>query len=412
MRLPEFEDVLKRAIGLDAETIGASSVSRAVAVRMEATGIKNVDAYRFHVANSAAELQQLVEAIVVPETWFFRDREAFAALAATAREKVQSGVGVFRALSVPCSTGEEPYSMAMALLDAGLTREQIHIDAIDVSLRALERARQAIYGRNSFRGADLAFRDRHFGQASKGSAISKTVRDCVSFEHGNLFDDRLLVARAPYHAIFCRNLLIYFDGAGKDRAVRVLDRLLTSDGTLFVGPSETSLLLDHQFTSARIRLAFAFRKKAAEARKPTRADGTHAKPRPAIRRPAPAPLAPPLTTAPAAKAATTLKPPMPGIEDIRRLADEGRSAEAAALCEARLREGGASPEILLILGLIRDSMGQVRGAAECYRKALFLDPDHAQALVHLALLHEKEGNTADVRILNERLRRLEQRRAG
>lgn len=405
MRLPEFEALLKRTIGLDAGTIGTSSVPRAVAVRMSACGLEDLDQYRACLADSPAELQRLVEAIVVPETWFFRDREAFAALAAFARDRRPQSQPL-RLLSIPCSTGEEPYSIAMALLDAGLSPEQFRIDAVDVSTRALDHAGRAIYGRNSFRGTDFGFRERYFTPAGAGYELLGTVRDCVRFQHGNLFDEGLLASRGPYQAVFCRNLLIYFDAAGKDRAVAILDRLLDPDGILFVGPSESSLLLDHQFQSARVPLAFGFRKK-----------GTGTAPKPS-RAPAPAklPKAPPAPPFAAVlpRDVTAPSPPVAepvGIEGIRRLADEGRLAEAAALCEGRLKEGGASPEVLLILGLVRDAMGEGPRAAECYRKALFLDPNHAQALVHLALFHQKQGNAADARILGERLRRLEQRKA-
>ena len=412
MSLPDFEALLKRAIGLDASTIGSSSVVRAVAIRMSANSNDSPEDYYRLVLQSSSELQQLIEAVVVPETWFFRDREAFIAMKSFACERRRLVQGPFHVLSIPCSTGEEPYSMAMALLDAGFTSEQFRIDAADVSARALAFARRAVYGRNSFRGSSLGFRDHHFSTTAAGYELKEDVRASVRFEHGNLFDQGLLAARAPYHAVFCRNLLIYFDADGKDKAVRALDRLLDPNGMMFVGPSESSLLLDNGYVSARIPLAFAFRKQNAT--EPMKA-------RPAVLLPKSGMSAspPPLPVSPrtsAERATPLFNPPEPlqprtPIEDIRRLADEGRLVEAAVRCEEHLRGEGASPEVLLILGLVRDALGEGKLAAECYRKALFLDPNHAQALIHLALLHEKAGNVADAKILHERLQRLKQRSA-
>ena len=91
-----------------------------------------------------------------------------------------------RLLSVPSSTGEEPYSMAMALLDAGVPSARFQVDAMDVSLHALERAAAAVYGRNSFRGSGTLGRDHHFEAVPRGRRVCQRVRRQVRFRHGNL----------------------------------------------------------------------------------------------------------------------------------------------------------------------------------------------------------------------------------
>ncbi|NEM46493.1 MAG: chemotaxis protein CheR, partial [Xanthomonas perforans] len=126
----------------------------------------------------ASEQQALVEAVVVPETWFFRYPESFAALVNLARERSThlAGARPLRILSLPCSTGEEPYSIAMALLDGGLPGDGFRIDAMDISEVNLQRAERALYGRNSFRGDDLSFRDRHFAVTPEGFELRSQVR--------------------------------------------------------------------------------------------------------------------------------------------------------------------------------------------------------------------------------------------
>ncbi|PYR25924.1 MAG: methyltransferase, partial [Acidobacteria bacterium] len=145
--------------------------------------------YWKHLGVSDAELQELIDAVVVPETWFFRDRESFLALARLVREEWLRSpwAGVLRLLSLPCSTGEEPYSMAMALLEAAVPADRFRIDALDISTRALAQAGRAVYGRNSFRGDELGFRDRHFETAAQNYRVSETVRQRVRLQQGNLF---------------------------------------------------------------------------------------------------------------------------------------------------------------------------------------------------------------------------------
>ncbi len=242
MHLDDFEHLLKASIGLDAGSVGESSIERAVQERLSACALPDRHAYWERVRSSGTELQALIEEVIVPETWFFRDREAFAVLAGIGHEKWlrASADGVLRLLSLPCSSGEEPYSMAMALLDASIPADRFRIDAVDVSARAIAQAERAVYGRNSFRGQDLAFRDRHFEATALGYRPNDSVRHQVQFRQGNLLAADLLPGLDLYDVIFCRNLLIYFDRATQDRAVGVLQRLLTSNGTLFVAPSETA----------------------------------------------------------------------------------------------------------------------------------------------------------------------------
>jgi len=407
MDIAAFEQLLKQAMGLEAASVGRSAVERAVQERQLAQGLPDTQAYWEHVRGSPAELQELIEAVVVSETWFFRDREAYAVLARIGHEEWlrRPAPDTLRLLSLPCSTGEEPYSMAMALLDAGVSSACFRIDAVDISTRALARARRAVYGRNSFRGTELAFRERHFVEEPGGYRLEEAVRAPVQLQQGNLLAPDFLPGRAIYDVIFCRNVLIYFDRATQDRAIAVLLRLLKDQGTLFVGPAETGLLLDHQFVSSKLPLAFAFRKPVAVT-----------PPAAPPRRPAPAAAAPPraIPAAPRRKIAPSpAAPPRPatapvasGLDAASRLADRGHLAEAAKLCEAQLREQGPSAPAFHLLGLIRDAAGNLADAMQCFRKALYLDPGHREALAHLALLLDKQGDAGGAGAMRQRLQRL------
>jgi chemotaxis protein methyltransferase WspC len=406
----DFERLLKDAIGLHAASIGSPAIERAVQERMSACRILDAHAYWEHVTASSVELYELVEAVVVPETWFFRDRKAFEELARVARCEwlLDQPQRVLRVLSVPCATGEEPYSAVMALFDAEIPASRICIDAIDVSERALARARQALYGRNSFRGNDLRFRDRYFEPVGSQHRLDPAVRAPVRFEQGNLLAGEFLPGIDPYDAIFCRNVLIYFDEPTQDRVVGILRRLLGTRGVLFVGPAESGLLLRHGFVSSKAALAFGFHMRGAQTEQPRR---TAPLPPRRGRITAPESLRPRGATVPSTPAPPRAPPvavdPLGAIEKAERLADQGRLAEAMRASEDVLRSHGPSARAFQLSGLICNASGDLAGAAVYFRKALYLDANDAQSLIHLALLLEKQGDLAGARRLRSRLQRVD-----
>lgn len=425
----EFSGLLKRRMGLDSGSIGQAAVERAVRHRMHAAGVDDEQDYLMRVQAWPEEMQQLIEAVIVPETWFFRYPESQDAMAALARERLFAPGcegRMLRVLSVPCSSGEEPYSIAMALLDAGVPPHRFHVDAIDISVRMVEFAQRAVYGRNSFRGGDLAFRDRHFSEVPDGHQLAARVRGQVRFQPGNLFDPNLLAGAAPYDFVFCRNLLIYFDLATQERAVQVLRRFARDDGVLFVGPAETSLLTGRRLPAVPLARSFAFRAKPAPApaempaaaRAPLSGQGpiVHAwtpPRRPVAQTPAPrlpVPHAAIADTPSAPPAAATGQAAQTSLREIAALADLGRVRDAMAKCQAHIEIHGASADALHLQGLLLDAEGQSRQAQAAYRKALYLDPNHREALLHLAALVASDGDHEGARRLQARAARGEARR--
>ena len=410
----DIESLLQQAMGLDPASVGSSTVERAIKERLSILNISDTDAYLALARTSATELQALIEAVIVPETWFFRDREAFQELARVANQEwlPKRSKGVLRLLSLPCSSGEEPYSMAMALLDTGFPEERCRIDAVDISDQALAHARCALYAKNSFRGTDLAFRERHFKTTALRSRLSDVVRRSVHFQQGNLFAEDLLSEAGCYDIIFCRNLLIYFDLSTQDRAVQVLQRLLKPTGVLFVGPSESGLLLNHGFISSKVPLAFAFRGGDS-----TRNAIVAAAARPEVRPVPPTTHRPLLATDTKSGSSgqpNNAPPPQAPSDSVQieafMLADQGRMAEAEESCEKHLRTHGPSANSFFLMGLIRAAAGDLVGADQYYRKALYLDRNHHDTLIHLGLLLEKQGNAAGAQVIRDRFQRLQHKR--
>ncbi|WP_275691851.1 CheR family methyltransferase, partial [Burkholderia sp. Ax-1720] len=241
--LMRIHDWLARETGIDSDSLGADFVARALAERIAAMlageaaaaspavmqrarqlNDEDLDAHWRLLLASADEQRAWIEQCVVPETWFFREREAFVALAARALERLRAEPSLpLRVLSAPCSTGEEPYSAAMALVDAGIDPARLQIDALDISARAIAQAQRAEYGRNSFRGHALEFRARHFTPTADGWRLDARIRDCVRFRRANLLElggPGQAADEGRYDFIFCRNVL----HLGVERAERLVEQ--------------------------------------------------------------------------------------------------------------------------------------------------------------------------------------------
>jgi chemotaxis protein methyltransferase WspC len=468
----QFAALLQRTIGLDPASIGENAIERAVSDRFAAWRADSADAasagiddFWLAVNGVPEQLQALIEAVVVPETWFFRDAEAFNALVGLARVRLlDQPFKPVRILSMPCSTGEEAYTIAMAMLDAGIAPERFSIDAIDVSGRALDFARRARYGSNAFRSRALGFRDRFFKPAGEQWRLLPEVSERVRFRQANLLtlDPQTL---EPFDFVFCRNVLIYFGRETQHTAVRVLDGLLASGGTLFVGPAETGLMMREGMASAKLALAFAFRRPEGEApafgevrgwgnpdsglRALFAAIASAEKEmglptRPAVPRAAFAdanraaghsfansfadPFADPFTpwagpvsnagrsfgvparnTPRPAALSTTATAPVPDqqctLHQARALADTGALLEAAAVARAYLKANPASADAYYLLGVIADAQGEQAEARGHYKRALYLEPEHGEALTHLAAVLGLEGDRAGARLLLARAER-------
>jgi chemotaxis protein methyltransferase WspC len=411
MSLLQIIALLRETLGLDVASVGVSLIERAVKRRVNANGLRDTAQYAELLQRSQPELQSLYEAVVIPETFFFRYPESFAALRQIVGEQFFLGTQKLRALSVPCSTGEEPYSIAMTLLDAGLPPEKFQIEAIDISTHLLDIARLGLFGSNSFRGSGLQFSNQYFHKTDTGFQLCDRVRQCVKFEQGNVLQKPFRFGSEPYDFIFCRNLLIYFYPQAQGQTLASLRQLLTADGLLFVGPAETGLLTQHSFSSVKqMPMAFAFRKSASVAFhalankqpkvwSPSRAPRTKAyhKPDLAIHKKA------------AAETMKHEKGRVPDLAFAEQLANKGQLGEAAAICEISLREQGPSARAFHLLALIRDGAGDQHQASEFYRKALYLEPDHYDVLIHLALLKDKSGDSVGAKTLKNRARRVLER---
>ena len=418
-----IEPLLRRWIGLDVTTVGPTAVQRAARARMEALGILRPEEYAARVATDEPERDALVEEVVVAESWFFRDPQVFDFVAGfVATTAARPGRSPVRLLSAPCASGEEPYSLAMALLDAGLVPGQFAIDAIDVSHAALARAARGRYSANAFRNADLGFRDRWFTTTDGAAVIDDRVRTQVAFTWANILDESFAIGRGPYDVIFCRNLLIYLDAPARRRVEATLDALLRPEGLLVLGAAEPPILKG-DWVPAGAASVFALRRRSAGDTAPwgaapegvrARSDSRGWRPRESgagsgPRRPpdaGPGPRVPSGSlrsvdpaggSAARGRAADRVERPPTDDEvavlaEAGGLANAGRHAEALAICDEARERLGPSPELFFMTGMLHQSAGDLDRAEGCFHKTLYLDATHDEALLALALLAERRGD--------------------
>lgn len=416
-----IEALLKEKIGLDAQTLGPSTIARTIAQRMADGNFSDIVIYYQRLQSSPQELQELIESVIVPETWFFRNQAAFTCLSKYVMSEwlPTHPNGILRVLSIPCSTGEEPYSIAIALMQAGLAPKKFSIEAVDISKEALLKAQRAIYAKNSFRGTDLALQETYFQQREDGYQLREIISSKVKFIHGNLLDSSFLVNKFSYDIIFCRNVLIYFDNSAKDQALQILQSLLVEKGLLFVGAGENGPLLASWFVPMQYPQAFAYHKGGErQSLKPL----ANPVPKPTTFLPAKeqnslkkspsynskisqSPKQPPLTPSPNPLPPPSLPQPTL-LETAKILADRGKLEEATTLCETYLSQNRSSAEAYNLLGQVLQASNRDEQAEQCFQKALYLEPNHSEALLHLALIKEQRGDMANATILYQRIQRL------
>ncbi len=223
-----------------------------LAKRLRALGVAGFTAYvdRVTTGGDAVELQHMLDALTTNKTSWWREAQHFTLLAELA-PTLAEGRAAPVVWSAGCSTGEEPYTIAMVLADALPERQRggVRILATDLSTRVLERAKRGRYAAEDMEGVPGPARARHFtatrDAAGEAFAVAPAVRRTVHFAQLNLMGPWPM--QGPFDAIFCRNVMIYFDKPTQERLVNRYWELLRPGGYLFIGHSESLTGLTHRF---------------------------------------------------------------------------------------------------------------------------------------------------------------------
>jgi chemotaxis protein methyltransferase CheR len=222
-------------------------VAQRLAKRLRRLGLSDERAYLalLRGAGGAAELVHFLDAMATNFTCFFREREHFDALGAAAVRRAASGQRRLRFWSAAASSGEEPYTMAMVLEEALLGRDvDYRILATDLSTRALAEAVEGVYPEVRVARVPSQLRQRYFSRldcrAGEGRryAVGPALRERVAFARLNLATPPFPM-RGPFDAVFCCNVMIYFDREVRQRLVAEIEHVLAPGGLLVLGRAET-----------------------------------------------------------------------------------------------------------------------------------------------------------------------------
>jgi chemotaxis protein methyltransferase CheR len=213
-----------------------------LARRLRTLGLSSFDEYVRYLEMEPAEWEHCTNALTTNVTSFFREEHHFRILTEHVNARPQ-GSGPFRVWSAGCSTGEEPYSIAMTLTDA-IPSGQFHVVASDLDTQVLATAREAVYPLQSVLRLPESRQKRFFmkgtGRNEGRARVRREIAAHVEFTRVNLMDAQWGV-EPPFDAIFCRNVMIYFDKPTQKRLIERFASLLAPGGLFFAGHAESLL---------------------------------------------------------------------------------------------------------------------------------------------------------------------------
>ena len=456
-QLEPFTELLHQRSGLHFSASNWRLLERGLQRRMQALQISSPQRYLAYLSRShdnQDEFNKLVGLLTVGETCFFRYRAHHDALVQAVLPELLARAAPSRRLrfwSAGCSTGEEPYSLAMKLLDnfPQLHDWDVRILATDINKRSLRQAREGIYRERALRQAEPRYRERYFRQSGDYFILDQRVRSLVRFSYLNLQSPVFPDAdngTAGLDLILCRNVLIYFRAETVRQIVARFARCLNPEGYLFLGHAETLQNVSDRFQRHYQHGAFFYQLKGGQRAMAVPLAPPLPAPAPAPGLPVASPVPPPRPAPPAKAPAVAAVPAPPdprplyeqGLAAFDRedfttaehffdqvlaidpahplalvgkgliCANQGRYDESRQWCARAIRYDDLCPAAYLLRGLILDMEEQLERALVEYQKVLWLDRDFVMAFYLSARVHGRLGQTEQqLRALRNAIRILE-----
>jgi chemotaxis protein methyltransferase CheR len=428
----ESAALLERLLGFRSEPTRAAEVTREFAERLRVLGCSDARAYSRLLSEPrtrARETDALAGRLTVNETYFLRESAQLDVIADRVVPGLMAGgVSPVRVLSVGCSTGDEPYGLALRLEEAGLDFSRVEILGIDVSPNVITSARRAEYSERAIRNVPAGLRQRYLERDRKGYRLVERLRTRVRFEAMNLVDeDDSFWNDAQFEIVLCRNLLIYLTRTAIRLAMGRFARVLAPGGALFLGHAETSLA-GSGFVLHEQAGAFYFSRREADEPSPGRLRRDHAPAAAAaqllepiersgarvrvLAAPLPAPVAEPAPTEQVEELSDVIElirqerfeAALTSVESCKAgehserwllraviLTNLGRTAEAARAAQTRLERVPSCPFSHYLLGVCSESLQNLADAQRQYERAADLEPAFAMALLRAGMLARRAG---------------------
>ncbi|MCP3981438.1 MAG: protein-glutamate O-methyltransferase CheR [bacterium] len=249
-------DKLRRIVyeqsGIDVKEGKMSMVASRIAARLRALSLDTESAYVEYLDQKHEEVVQLLDVISTNVTSFYREAHHFQTVQSAMDGWLADGQTRFRVWSAACSTGEEPYTLAMTLQDAAASarrRPNIKILATDISTRVLAEAEAGAYASKRVESIPTAQRRRYLRRDAEMFHVAPPLKEMTVFRRMNLSKPPFPM-RGPLDFIFCRNVMIYFDEPVREALLREFHRLLRPDGYLMVGHAESLASYARMFARA------------------------------------------------------------------------------------------------------------------------------------------------------------------
>ena len=437
-----FRDLIAERAGIYFDPGKQESLKDNLLQRMADCGLSDFADY-FNLLSSPAgtkEFDRLLNLITIPETSFFRDQTQFRALEGfvipeIVKSKSYPGASL-RIWSAGCSTGEEPYTIAM-ILARGMVDKAIQILATDVSHHALKAARKGVYSARSVRNMPQEYLNRYFSKREEHYLLDESIKQMVEFRYFNLISEPYpVVEMSGWDIIFCRNVTIYFQAEATRKVIHNFYLSLREGGYLFAGYSESLRYISDEFNTVQMGGAFLYRKGVPhkKVRKRTRRIRGLRKSR--------------VTVTGKQKPKEGLGLNCNEIEQIcsaaKELLEMGKPEHASEMLNPYLREATAPEGMILLqaeialnlgdlhkaaqlcerivqraplsivghylLGIIYRTEGDEGRAIEEFRKVLYLEPEHALARFNLGDLYSQVGQVEQARLEYVKVARLLKKR--
>ncbi|MDB5535470.1 MAG: chemotaxis protein CheR [Devosia sp.] len=241
-------------------------IDRRAADRMAERRVKSFADYLAILRMEPGEAEQLINSFTVNETYFYREEHQLACLSQSILPEIIRSKGPgdrIRIWSMPCSSGEEPYSIAIWLLENWALVDAYNVEIVgsDIDTDIMAQALVADYGQRALMRLPPALIERYFVPSDGGRMrLIEDLRESITFTPANIMDPTAMARQGRFDVIFCRNLLIYFDETARMRSVHTLFNSLVPGGFICLGHSESMSRISEQFITRRFADAIVYQR--------------------------------------------------------------------------------------------------------------------------------------------------------
>lgn len=405
-----FRDFIHKASGIYMEDSKLDSLRISLVTRATRLNYPTFDGYYKALVSDDHEFNELMNLVTINETSFFRFPQQFDALKTRVLPEIMASKSpqnrALRFWSAGCSTGEEPYSIAMALIDAGVPGLgwKAQVLGTDVSTKALAIAQKGEYGRRTMLNVPKEVIARHFQVHDERFTVAPHVKSLVDFGYHNLIKEPYpLSLMGNWDVIFCRNVTIYFRLESTRRVVSNFYDSLNEGGYLFIGHSETLSSVNDAFEAVEVGGVFLYRKPKAKRVFPAVRPATARSERALARSEERAASAPPKRPArqPVAPPPAPADPVVEGdlLAGARRSLEEGHPERVLELVGRVLADDPNNAEAYLLEAYVHADFGEYERALAACHKALAVNPLLPVARYILGIIYQRQGD--HVRAISE-----------